>query len=213
MSLLGCRKAMVFSPSVRNIHWLLVRRCRNVITDPLALALMGTTHAGSEFGWQLFLRKWRNLHGELVLMLWLENKINWVGKWEWLEYVRFEPGKGGCGTSFVQISSCTPFMECNAWLLAERDRQRMTSMHQLGFGPGQSTECAPQMINTTILVSWRVWYARNGITHDKPLPSVEGSKGSCYLLILGLLLEVRGRRMTHLINLGQNGLWVGLNPP
>ena len=37
----------------------------------------------------------------------------------------------------------------------------------------------PQMINNTLLVAWRVWYARNEITHNKPLPSVEGSK--CFL--------------------------------
>jgi hypothetical protein len=26
------------------------------------------------------------------------------------------------------------------------------------------------------MIAWRVWYARNEITHDKPLPSIEGSK-------------------------------------
>jgi ribonuclease HI len=33
-----------------------------------------------------------------------------------------------------------------------------------------------QMIDTTLLVLWRAWYARNEVTHAKPLPSVEGSK-------------------------------------
>lgn len=27
-----------------------------------------------------------------------------------------------------------------------------------------------------MLVAWRVWYARNEITHVKPLPTIEGSK-------------------------------------
>jgi hypothetical protein len=26
------------------------------------------------------------------------------------------------------------------------------------------------------MIAWRVWYARNEITHDKPLPTIEGSK-------------------------------------
>jgi hypothetical protein len=26
------------------------------------------------------------------------------------------------------------------------------------------------------MIAWRVWFARNKVTHDKPLPSVEGSK-------------------------------------
>jgi hypothetical protein len=33
-----------------------------------------------------------------------------------------------------------------------------------------------QMIDCTLLVAWRIWYARNEVTHDKPLPSTEGSK-------------------------------------
>jgi hypothetical protein len=31
-------------------------------------------------------------------------------------------------------------------------------------------------IDNTLLVAWRAWHARNEITHDKPLPSVEASK-------------------------------------
>ena len=33
-----------------------------------------------------------------------------------------------------------------------------------------------QMIDNTLLVAWRVWYARNEITHDKLLPSIVGSQ-------------------------------------
>jgi hypothetical protein len=33
-----------------------------------------------------------------------------------------------------------------------------------------------QAFDNTLLVAWRAWHARNEITHDKPLPSVEGSK-------------------------------------
>jgi hypothetical protein len=32
------------------------------------------------------------------------------------------------------------------------------------------------MIKTPLLVAWRAWFARNEITHDNPLPSVEVSK-------------------------------------
>jgi hypothetical protein len=32
------------------------------------------------------------------------------------------------------------------------------------------------MIDTTLLVAWRAWYARNEATHDKLLLSIEGSK-------------------------------------
>ena len=32
------------------------------------------------------------------------------------------------------------------------------------------------LVDTTLLVAWRAWYARNEVTHDKPLPSPEGSK-------------------------------------
>jgi hypothetical protein len=32
------------------------------------------------------------------------------------------------------------------------------------------------LVDTTLLVAWRIWYARNEVTHEKPLPSVEGSK-------------------------------------
>jgi hypothetical protein len=33
-----------------------------------------------------------------------------------------------------------------------------------------------QMVDCTLLVAWRNWYARNEITHDKPLPPTEGSR-------------------------------------
>jgi hypothetical protein len=32
------------------------------------------------------------------------------------------------------------------------------------------------MIDTILLITWRAWYARNEVTHDKSLPSVESSK-------------------------------------
>jgi hypothetical protein len=32
------------------------------------------------------------------------------------------------------------------------------------------------MVDTTLLVAWRAWFARNEVTHDKPLPPIEGSK-------------------------------------
>jgi ribonuclease HI len=32
------------------------------------------------------------------------------------------------------------------------------------------------LVDTTLLVDWRAWYARNEVTHDKPLPSLDGSK-------------------------------------
>jgi hypothetical protein len=31
------------------------------------------------------------------------------------------------------------------------------------------------MIDKFLLLTWRVWHARNEATHDKPLPTVEGS--------------------------------------
>jgi ribonuclease HI len=37
-------------------------------------------------------------------------------------------------------------------------------------------EIPNNMVDCLLLVAWRAWYARNEITHDKPLPSVEGSK-------------------------------------
>jgi hypothetical protein len=33
------------------------------------------------------------------------------------------------------------------------------------------------MVDTTLLVAWHAWYARNEVTHDKKLPSVASSKG------------------------------------
>ena len=33
-----------------------------------------------------------------------------------------------------------------------------------------------EMISNTLLVAWRAWYARNEITHNKPLPPVESSR-------------------------------------
>jgi hypothetical protein len=33
------------------------------------------------------------------------------------------------------------------------------------------------MVDATLLVAWRAWYARNEITHDKALPSISASKG------------------------------------
>jgi hypothetical protein len=35
---------------------------------------------------------------------------------------------------------------------------------------------APRSPDRLYLVGWRVWFARNKITHDKPLPPIEGSK-------------------------------------
>jgi hypothetical protein len=32
------------------------------------------------------------------------------------------------------------------------------------------------MTNTILLIAWRSWYARNKVTHDKSLPSIESSK-------------------------------------
>jgi ribonuclease HI len=32
------------------------------------------------------------------------------------------------------------------------------------------------MIETTMLVAWRAWYARNEVIHEKPIPPLEGSK-------------------------------------
>jgi ribonuclease HI len=32
------------------------------------------------------------------------------------------------------------------------------------------------MVDTTLLVAWRAWFARNEVTHDKQLPSVGSSK-------------------------------------
>ena len=40
--------------------------------------------------------------------------------------------------------------------------------------PCSNVSCACSSIIKSL--SWRVWFARNEITHDKPLPSVEGSK-------------------------------------
>jgi hypothetical protein len=38
-------------------------------------------------------------------------------------------------------------------------------------------EAAPKhMIDYIILTSWRAWYARNEVTHSKPLSTIEGSK-------------------------------------
>jgi hypothetical protein len=31
------------------------------------------------------------------------------------------------------------------------------------------------MIDNLLLLSWRVWHARNEATHEKPLPAIEGS--------------------------------------
>jgi ribonuclease HI len=35
----------------------------------------------------------------------------------------------------------------------------------------------PQMIESILLVAWQAWYAHNEVTHAKPLPSVDRSKG------------------------------------
>jgi hypothetical protein len=32
------------------------------------------------------------------------------------------------------------------------------------------------MIDATLLVAWRIWFARNEATHDKPLPSCDSSR-------------------------------------
>jgi hypothetical protein len=43
------------------------------------------------------------------------------------------------------------------------------------------------MVDHTILVARRTWHERNEVTHDKPLPSMEGSKKFLcnYVMILG----------------------------
>ena len=33
-----------------------------------------------------------------------------------------------------------------------------------------------QMLENTLLVAWRAWFARNEVTHDKALPTIEGSR-------------------------------------
>ena len=33
-----------------------------------------------------------------------------------------------------------------------------------------------EMCSRSLMIAWRAWYARNEVTHDKPLPSVEGSR-------------------------------------
>jgi ribonuclease HI len=38
------------------------------------------------------------------------------------------------------------------------------------------TQIPDHMVDTTLLVAWRAWFARNEGTHDKPLPPIEGSK-------------------------------------
>ena len=32
------------------------------------------------------------------------------------------------------------------------------------------------VIDNFLLLLWRIWFARNEVTHDKPLPTIEGSK-------------------------------------
>jgi hypothetical protein len=33
-----------------------------------------------------------------------------------------------------------------------------------------------KMLDRVIMVMWRIWFVRNEITHDKPMPAVEGSR-------------------------------------
>jgi hypothetical protein len=58
-------------------------------------------------------------------------------------------------------------------------------------------------VDTTLLVAWRIWYARNEVTHEKPLPSVEGSKMflCSYLKLIHNAKEVP----TDVILKGQDG--------
>jgi hypothetical protein len=37
-------------------------------------------------------------------------------------------------------------------------------------------QASDHMIDNIMLVAWRVWYARNEVTHGKSLPPIEGSK-------------------------------------
>jgi hypothetical protein len=45
-------------------------------------------------------------------------------------------------------------------------------------------------VDTTVLVAWRAWFARNEATHDKVLPPLESSK--CFLSsYLNLILNIK----------------------
>jgi hypothetical protein len=37
-----------------------------------------------------------------------------------------------------------------------------------------------QTCGRVLMIAWRVWHARNEVTHDKDLPNVEGSKRFIY---------------------------------
>jgi ribonuclease HI len=54
------------------------------------------------------------------------------------------------------------------------------------------------MVDTTMLVAWRAWYARNEATHDKPLPSIESSKGFL-LSYLKLIREIKDKPTLDII--------------
>jgi hypothetical protein len=69
----------------------------------------------------------------------------------------------------------------------------------------------PHMVDTTLLVAWRAWYARNEVTHDKPLPPIIGSHRflSGYIKLIG---DVKSIPTENLVKGKQPASLVGMAP-